>query len=173
MLALNAGKLDLHRPVSQISVSAGIIADVSTADVPKTGQLAHEGHGWKTTSTCFIFGWLNACAAINTHLLSVWSLAGYVEVLASKLGMQVPDLTPKQVDMWQTRLSSHMVRFFLWVLFLNPLHVLIRSGNKRGMMGRKRKQEFMLLYLRASRVLHFCRLLNKVLIIISCTYHNR
>uniref|UniRef100_A0A3Q2VA12 Transmembrane protein 65 n=1 Tax=Haplochromis burtoni TaxID=8153 RepID=A0A3Q2VA12_HAPBU len=34
--------------------------------------------------------------------------ASYVEVLASKLGMQVPDLTPKQVDMWQTRLSSHM-----------------------------------------------------------------
>lgn len=40
----------------------------------------------------------------------VCSLAGYVEALASKLGMQVPDLTPKQVDMWQTRLSSHMVR---------------------------------------------------------------
>uniref|UniRef100_A0A3Q3XEZ5 Transmembrane protein 65 n=1 Tax=Mola mola TaxID=94237 RepID=A0A3Q3XEZ5_MOLML len=34
-------------------------------------------------------------------------LAGYVEALASKLGMQVPDLTPKQADMWQTRLSSH------------------------------------------------------------------
>lgn len=51
--------------------------------------------------------------------------------------MQVPDLTPKQVDMWQTRLSSHMVRFFLWVLFLNPLHVLIRSGNKRGIMGKE------------------------------------
>lgn len=31
-----------------------------------------------------------------------------MEVLVSKLGMQVPDLTPKQVDMWQTRLSSHM-----------------------------------------------------------------
>lgn len=40
----------------------------------------------------------------------VRSLAGYVEALASKLGMQVPDLTAKQVDMWQTRLSSHMVR---------------------------------------------------------------
>ncbi|CAN9503611.1 unnamed protein product [Ophioblennius macclurei] len=35
-------------------------------------------------------------------------LAGYVEALATKLGMQVPDLTPKQADMWQTRLSSHM-----------------------------------------------------------------
>eukprot|EP00064_Thunnus_orientalis_P015025 superscaffoldBa00002712_g15074 len=36
------------------------------------------------------------------------SLAGYVEALASKLGMQVPDMTPKQADMWQTRVSSHM-----------------------------------------------------------------
>ncbi|XP_076006122.1 transmembrane protein 65 [Genypterus blacodes] len=35
-------------------------------------------------------------------------LAGYVEALASRLGMQVPDLTPKQADMWKTRLSSHM-----------------------------------------------------------------
>ncbi|XP_075938502.1 transmembrane protein 65-like [Anarhichas minor] len=35
-------------------------------------------------------------------------LAGYVEALASKLGMQGPDLTAKQVDMWQTRVSSHM-----------------------------------------------------------------
>ncbi|KAK6323766.1 hypothetical protein J4Q44_G00061050 [Coregonus suidteri] len=35
-------------------------------------------------------------------------LAGYVEVLASRLGMQVPDVTPKQADMWQTRVSSHM-----------------------------------------------------------------
>lgn len=42
----------------------------------------------------------------------VCSLAGYVEALASKLGMQVPDLTPKQVDMWQTRLSSHMVTVY-------------------------------------------------------------
>uniref|UniRef100_A0A8K9VB28 Transmembrane protein 65 n=1 Tax=Oncorhynchus mykiss TaxID=8022 RepID=A0A8K9VB28_ONCMY len=34
-------------------------------------------------------------------------LAGYVEILASRLGMQVPDLTPKQADMWQTRVSSY------------------------------------------------------------------
>uniref|UniRef100_A0AAY4ATU5 Transmembrane protein 65 n=1 Tax=Denticeps clupeoides TaxID=299321 RepID=A0AAY4ATU5_9TELE len=34
-------------------------------------------------------------------------LAGYVEALACRLGMQIPDLSPKQVDMWQTRLSSH------------------------------------------------------------------
>ncbi|XP_054461599.1 transmembrane protein 65 [Anoplopoma fimbria] len=35
-------------------------------------------------------------------------LAGYVEALACKLGMQGPDLTAKQVDMWQTRVSSHL-----------------------------------------------------------------
>ncbi|KAG8004834.1 Transmembrane protein 65 [Nibea albiflora] len=40
--------------------------------------------------------------------LGISTMAGYVEALASKLGMQGPDLTPKQVDMWQTRLSSHM-----------------------------------------------------------------
>ncbi|XP_023815975.1 transmembrane protein 65-like [Oryzias latipes] len=40
--------------------------------------------------------------------LGISTMACYVEALASKLGMQVPDLTPKQVDMWQTRLSSHM-----------------------------------------------------------------
>ncbi|KAG9355740.1 hypothetical protein JZ751_000578 [Albula glossodonta] len=34
-------------------------------------------------------------------------LAGYVEALACRLGMQIPDLSPKQVDMWQTRVSSH------------------------------------------------------------------
>lgn len=56
--------------------------------------------------SCFVFwGEPKTC---------VFSLAGYVEALASKLGMQVPDLTPKQVDMWQTRLGSHMVR---WLQF--------------------------------------------------------
>ncbi|KAI5086367.1 transmembrane protein 65, partial [Silurus meridionalis] len=35
-------------------------------------------------------------------------LAGYVEALACRLGMQIPDLSPKQADMWQTRVSSHM-----------------------------------------------------------------
>uniref|UniRef100_A0A3P9KX20 Transmembrane protein 65 n=1 Tax=Oryzias latipes TaxID=8090 RepID=A0A3P9KX20_ORYLA len=51
-----------------------------------------------------------AAAALGNLVsdLAGLGLAGYVEALASKLGMQVPDLTPKQVDMWQTRLSSHM-----------------------------------------------------------------
>ncbi|KAG7251809.1 hypothetical protein CRUP_032465, partial [Coryphaenoides rupestris] len=36
------------------------------------------------------------------------TMAGYVEALASRLGLQVPDLTAKQVHMWPTRLSSHL-----------------------------------------------------------------
>lgn len=44
-----------------------------------------------------------------TSLPSLSRLAGYVEALASRLGMQIPDLSPKQADMWQTRVSSHSV----------------------------------------------------------------
>ncbi|KFO20422.1 Transmembrane protein 65 [Fukomys damarensis] len=39
---------------------------------------------------------------------AVTRLAGYVEALASRLGLSIPDLTPKQVDMWQTRVSTHL-----------------------------------------------------------------
>ncbi|NWH30948.1 TMM65 protein, partial [Chloropsis hardwickii] len=47
---------------------------------------------------------------IQNHLLfsCSCSLAGYVEALASRLGLSIPDLTPKQADMWQTRLSAHL-----------------------------------------------------------------
>ncbi|XP_010864036.1 transmembrane protein 65 [Esox lucius] len=57
------------------------------------------------------FGISTMAAAALGNLVSDLAglgLAGYVEALASRLGMQVPDLTPKQVDMWQTRVSSHM-----------------------------------------------------------------
>uniref|UniRef100_M4A5H8 Transmembrane protein 65 n=1 Tax=Xiphophorus maculatus TaxID=8083 RepID=M4A5H8_XIPMA len=37
----------------------------------------------------------------------LFRLAGYVEALASRLGMQIPELSPKQADMWQTRVSCH------------------------------------------------------------------
>ncbi|KAJ7338118.1 hypothetical protein JRQ81_010705 [Phrynocephalus forsythii] len=36
------------------------------------------------------------------------NLAGYIEAMASRLGLSIPDLTPKQADMWQTRLSAHL-----------------------------------------------------------------
>lgn len=51
-----------------------------------------------------------AAAALGNLVsdLAGLGLAGYVEALASRFGMQIPDLTPKQVDMWQTRVTSHM-----------------------------------------------------------------
>lgn len=47
--------------------------------------------------------------SFSTASLLLFRLAGYVEALASRLGMQIPDLSPKQADMWQTRVSAHMV----------------------------------------------------------------
>ncbi|XP_028298675.1 transmembrane protein 65-like [Gouania willdenowi] len=51
-----------------------------------------------------------AAAALGNLIsdLAGLGLAGYVEALVTKLGMQVPDLTPKQADQWQTRVSAHM-----------------------------------------------------------------
>ncbi|XP_047675270.1 transmembrane protein 65 isoform X2 [Tachysurus fulvidraco] len=58
------------------------------------------------------FGISTMAAAALGNLVSDLAglgLAGYVEALAARLGMQIPDLTPKQADMWQTRLSSHLI----------------------------------------------------------------
>ncbi|KAK4825881.1 hypothetical protein QYF61_003155 [Mycteria americana] len=46
--------------------------------------------------------------ALLQSLFSTWSPRCYVEALASRLGLSIPDLTPKQADMWQTRLSAHL-----------------------------------------------------------------
>ncbi|KAF3706973.1 Transmembrane protein 65 Precursor [Channa argus] len=67
---------------TQIELSIGVTLGISTMAAAALGNLVSD--------------------------LAGLGLAGYVEALASKLGMQVPDLTPKQVDMWQTRLSSHL-----------------------------------------------------------------
>ncbi|XP_039978046.1 transmembrane protein 65 [Xiphias gladius] len=67
---------------TQIELSIGVTLGISTMAAAALGNLVSD--------------------------LAGLGLAGYVEALASKLGMQVPDLTPKQVDMWQTKLSSHM-----------------------------------------------------------------
>ncbi|KAL6108937.1 tmem65 [Pungitius sinensis] len=50
-----------------------------------------------------------AAAALGNLVsdLAGLGLAGYVEALAYRLGMQIPDLSPKQADMWQTRVSAH------------------------------------------------------------------
>lgn len=67
---------------TQIELSIGVTLGISTMAAAALGNLVSD--------------------------LAGLGLAGYVEALASRLGMQVPDLTPKQVDMWQTRISSHM-----------------------------------------------------------------
>uniref|UniRef100_A0A8C6LBR3 Transmembrane protein 65 n=1 Tax=Nothobranchius furzeri TaxID=105023 RepID=A0A8C6LBR3_NOTFU len=67
------------------------------------------------------FGFLDNCIMIvavsvsfrksiqemRNRVLLFLLLAGYVEALAFRLGMQIPDLSPKQADMWQTRVSCH------------------------------------------------------------------
>ncbi|XP_020820608.1 transmembrane protein 65 isoform X3 [Phascolarctos cinereus] len=67
---------------TQIELSIGIILGISTMAAAALGNLISD--------------------------LAGLGLAGYVEALASRLGLSIPDLTPKQVDMWQTRLSAHL-----------------------------------------------------------------
>ncbi|XP_063042271.1 transmembrane protein 65-like [Engraulis encrasicolus] len=66
---------------TQIELSIGVILGISTMAAAGLGNLVSD--------------------------LAGLGLAGYVEALACRLGMQVPDLNPKQADMWQTRLSIH------------------------------------------------------------------
>ncbi|XP_061919381.1 transmembrane protein 65-like [Entelurus aequoreus] len=66
---------------TQIELSIGVILGISTMAAAALGNLVSD--------------------------LAGLGLAGYVEALASRMGMQIPDLNPKQADMWQTRVSSH------------------------------------------------------------------
>ncbi|XP_068252197.1 transmembrane protein 65 isoform X1 [Nyctibius grandis] len=67
---------------TQIELSIGVILGISTMAAAALGNLVSD--------------------------LAGLGLAGYVEALASRLGLSIPDLTPKQADMWQTRLSAHL-----------------------------------------------------------------
>ncbi|KAA8591263.1 hypothetical protein FQN60_002206, partial [Etheostoma spectabile] len=67
---------------TQIELSIGVTLGISTMAAAALGNLVSD--------------------------LAGLGLAGYVEALASKLGMQGPDLTPEQMHMWQTKFSSHM-----------------------------------------------------------------
>ncbi|XP_055013473.1 transmembrane protein 65 [Boleophthalmus pectinirostris] len=67
---------------TQIELSIGVTLGISTMAAAALGNLVSD--------------------------LAGLGLAGYVEALASRLGMQGPELTPKQADMWQTRLSAHL-----------------------------------------------------------------
>ncbi|NXW75438.1 TMM65 protein, partial [Hirundo rustica] len=70
---------------TQIELSIGVVLGISTM----------AGKYCEIHNCLFLF----SCSS---------SLAGYVEALASRLGLSIPDLTPKQADMWQTRLSAHL-----------------------------------------------------------------
>ncbi|KAE8599612.1 hypothetical protein XENTR_v10017257 [Xenopus tropicalis] len=67
---------------TQIELSIGVILGISTMAAAALGNLVSD--------------------------LAGLGLAGYVEALSSRLGLAIPDLTPKQADMWQTRLSAHL-----------------------------------------------------------------
>ncbi|NXS73078.1 TMM65 protein, partial [Pandion haliaetus] len=71
---------------TQIELSIGVVLGISTMAGKQYCQIQNP---------LFMF----SCSS---------SLAGYVEALASRLGLSIPDLTPKQADMWQTRLSAHL-----------------------------------------------------------------
>uniref|UniRef100_A0A1A8BRL0 Transmembrane protein 65 n=1 Tax=Nothobranchius kadleci TaxID=1051664 RepID=A0A1A8BRL0_NOTKA len=66
---------------TQIELSIGVVLGISTMAAAALGNLVSD--------------------------LAGLGLAGYVEALAFRLGMQIPDLSPKQADMWQTRVSCH------------------------------------------------------------------
>ncbi|XP_056300979.1 transmembrane protein 65-like [Pseudoliparis swirei] len=66
---------------TQIELSIGVVLGISTMAAAALGNLVSD--------------------------LAGLGLAGYVEALAYRLGMKIPDLSPKQADMWQTRVSSH------------------------------------------------------------------
>ncbi|XP_063307156.1 transmembrane protein 65 isoform X2 [Pelobates fuscus] len=67
---------------TQIELSIGVILGISTMAAAALGNLVSD--------------------------LAGLGLAGYVEAISSRLGLPIPDLTPKQADMWQTRVSAHL-----------------------------------------------------------------
>ncbi|XP_013929923.1 PREDICTED: transmembrane protein 65 [Thamnophis sirtalis] len=73
---------------TQIELSIGIVLGISTMAAAALGNLVSD--------------------------LAGLGLAGYVEAMASRLGLSIPDLTPKQADMWQTRLSAHLVSMCIY-----------------------------------------------------------
>ncbi|RLW13447.1 hypothetical protein DV515_00000524 [Chloebia gouldiae] len=78
---------------TQIELSIGVVLGISTMAGNVRGA-----HG--STSSAALGNLVSDLAGLG--------LAGYVEALASRLGLSIPDLTPKQADMWQTRLSAHL-----------------------------------------------------------------
>ncbi|XP_068189800.1 transmembrane protein 65 [Antennarius striatus] len=95
---------------TQIELSIGVTLGISTMAAAALGNLVSD--------------------------LAGLGLAGYVEALASRLGLPVPDLTPQQVDMWQTRLSAHLGKavgvFVGCLLGMFPLLFLGDDDQEKG-----------------------------------------
>ncbi|XP_067323407.1 transmembrane protein 65 isoform X2 [Anolis sagrei] len=118
-------------PTSEATLSASVKEKLEVAP-PSTGQLKHVffhnavpfvGFGFFDNaimiaagtqielSIGIVLGISTMAAAALGNLVSDLAglgLAGYIEAMASRLGLSIPDLTPKQADMWQTRLSAHL-----------------------------------------------------------------
>ncbi|OCT75006.1 hypothetical protein XELAEV_18033995mg [Xenopus laevis] len=77
--------------------SIAIAQEKLEVDPPSSGQLKH---GISTMAAAALGNLVSDLAGLG--------LAGYVEAISSRLGLPIPDLTPKQADMWQTRLSAHL-----------------------------------------------------------------
>ncbi|XP_043922526.1 transmembrane protein 65 [Protopterus annectens] len=93
---------------TQIEISIGVILGISTMAAAALGNLVSD--------------------------LAGLGLAGYVEAIASRLGLQIPDMTPKQADMWQTRLSAHLGKAIGITLgcLLGMFPLLFISGDEEG-----------------------------------------
>ncbi|KAI7806196.1 putative transmembrane protein 65-like [Triplophysa rosa] len=99
---------------THIELSIGVILGISTMAAAALGNLVSD--------------------------LAGLGLAGYVEALACRLGMQIPDLSPKQADMWQTRVSSHTGKaigvFIGCVLGMFPL-LFFKDDDEKKKEGKK------------------------------------
>ncbi|KAG8133933.1 hypothetical protein E2320_011862 [Naja naja] len=82
---------------TQIELSIGIVLGISTM----AGNCC-------LGKSCLRLSWIGRFLCSMYLYFFLPSLAGYVEAVASRLGLSIPDLTPKQADMWQTRLSAHL-----------------------------------------------------------------
>ncbi|XP_069477692.1 transmembrane protein 65 isoform X1 [Ambystoma mexicanum] len=153
-------------PVEKQTTSSETISRFEKLEVapPSSGQLKHVGFH---NALPFIgFGFLDNAIMIvaGTHIelsigvilgistmaaaalgnlvsdLAGLGLAGYVEALSSRLGLPIPDLTPKQADMWQTRLSAHLGKAIGVTIgcLLGMFPLFFLKGDEEGKLEKKK-----------------------------------
>ncbi|XP_069076817.1 transmembrane protein 65 isoform X1 [Pleurodeles waltl] len=99
---------------THIELSIGIVLGISTMAAAALGNLVSD--------------------------LAGLGLAGYVEALSSRLGLPIPDLTPKQADMWQTRLSAHFGKAIGVTIgcLLGMFPLFFLKGDEEGKVEKKK-----------------------------------